>query len=202
MDFIGVTGPIASGKTSVCHTFSEMGALLIDADKMGHEFLEEPSNRIKLLEYFGEAVIRDDNTIDRERISQVVFSNQSALEWLENLTHPLLTEKICFRIKELRESGFPGAIILDAAMLPKWPTVITQLDYLILVQSPSWQRINRLVQDRGYPPEQIEKRMNSQGSIFDKITPQIDYIVKNNGDLLELKAKAVKVWLDIKHGGA
>ncbi len=200
MVLIGVTGPIASGKSSVCNTFCEMGAMLIDADKIGHEVLERPSIRIKLLEFFGDDVIRDDGCVDRERISQIVFSNPEALEWLERLSHPVLVEEILLRIRGLRESRFPGAIVLDAAMLPKWPEVLKQLDYLILLQSPNWQRSNRLVRERGFTQSQAELRMNSQESIFNSLTSQLDYIIKNNGDLQELRSKAMKVWLDIRHG--
>ena len=198
MILVGVTGPIASGKTAVCNIFCGMGALLIDADRMGHEALEEPSIKVKLLEYFGDDVIDGAGRINRERIAEIVFSNDEALEFLESLTHPLLIERVEKKISELKSSGFPGIVVIDAAMLPKWDRILKSLDYLVLVQSPRWQRANRLIQDRHYPPEQSENRMNAQDELFDKITPVIDYIIKNNGDLSELRAKTVKVWLDIK----
>jgi len=198
MILIGVTGPIASGKTAVCQTFTGMGALLIDLDKMGHEVLEEPSTKVKLIEFFGIDIVDDNGSVDRKRIADLVFPDEMVLERLEEITHPVLIERLQVRIKDLRDSGFPGIVVIDAAMLPKWPDVIDRLDYLVVVQSPKWQRTNRLVQDRGYPPEQAELRIKSQEALFGKIRSKIDYLIKNDGDLIELRTKAVKVWLDIK----
>ncbi|RKZ30949.1 dephospho-CoA kinase [bacterium] len=198
MLLIGVTGPIASGKSTVCKVFAELGAFVIDADKLGHEVLEEPSIKVELIEFFGDDVVNDDGTINRSRIASLVFSNERALRFLEKVTHRVLVERLSDRIDELRSSKFPGIVVLDAAMLPKWPVLQEKLDYLVLVESPRWQRANRLIQDRGLPQEQCDRRLDAQAPLFDKITSQIDYIVKNNGDLAELKAKAVKVWLDIK----
>lgn len=198
MILVGVTGPIASGKTTVCNIFREMGAILIDADKMGHEILEAPSTKTKLIEYFGEEVVKDDGSINRDRIGQIVFANDEALDRLERITHPVLIKKLLAEIQEMRSGGFPGVAVIDAAMLPLWDEILDQLDYLILVHSPKWQRANRLIQDRGMPQEQCEQRMDAQEALFEKITPQIDYIIKNNGDLMEIRGKAVKVWLDLK----
>lgn len=198
MILVGVTGPIASGKTTVCNIFKEMGALLIDADKMGHDALEEPSAKIKLIRYFGEEVIDEDGHVNRGRIAQIVFANKEALKVLEKITHPVLIKKLLDRIDEMRFSGFPGIAVIDAAMLPLWDEILEKLDYLVMVHSRKWQRANRLIQDRGMPQEQCEQRMDAQESLFERITPQIDYIIKNNGDLMEIRGKAVKVWLDIK----
>lgn len=198
MILVGVTGPIACGKTTVCNIFREMGAILIDADKMGHEVLEEPSIKIKMLDYFGEDVLGEDGKINRSRVADIVFSNDDALDKLNEITHPLLVKRLIASVDEMRSGGFPGIAVIDAAMLPYWPEILKQLDYLILVQSPKWQRANRLIQDRGMPQEHCERRMEVQEAIFDCITPQIDYIIKNNGDLMEIRGKAIKVWLDIK----
>jgi len=198
MILIGVTGPVACGKTTVCNVFREMGALLVDADKMGHEVLEEPSVKVKLIEYFGDDVVDDTGKIMRSRIAEIVFSNSEALSKLELFTHPLLVERLNKRIDDLLTSGFPGIVVIDAAMMPFWNSILEKLDYLVLVQSPKWQRSNRLIQDRGIPQEQCERRIAAQEALFDKITPQIDYILKNNGDLAELRGKAVKIWLDLK----
>ncbi len=198
MILVGVTGPIASGKTTVCNIFQEMGAILIDADKMGHDVLREPSVKTKLIAYFGSEVIDKDGEINRGRIAEIVFSNSDALRKLEQITHPILVKAIIEEIEDLKNSGFPGIAVIDAAMLPYWKDVLKRLNYLIVVQSPKWQRANRLIQDRGMPQEHCERRMEAQEAIFDSITPEIDYIIKNNGDLMEVRGKAVKVWLDIK----
>jgi len=198
MILVGVTGPIASGKTTVCNIFQEMGAILIDADRMGHEVLQEPSVKVKLIEYFGPEVVDKEGEVNRDRIAEIVFSNTDALRKLELITHPILVKSIMAEIDDLINGGFPGIAVIDAAMLPYWKDILKRLNYLILVQSPKWQRANRLIQDRGMPQEHCERRMEAQEAIFDSITPEIDYIIKNNGDLMEVRGKAVKVWLDIK----
>ncbi len=198
MILVGVTGPIASGKTTVCNIFREMGAILIDADKIGHEVLEEPSIKVKMLDYFGEEVLGEDGKVNRSRVADIVFSNDDALLKLNEITHPILVKRLIENIEEMRTSGFPGVAVVDAAMLPFWPEILKKLDYLVMVQSPKWQRANRLIQDRGMPQEHCEHRMEAQEAIFESVTPQIDYIIKNNGDLMEIRGKAVKVWLDIK----
>lgn len=197
MFLVGLTGAIASGKTTVAKMYKDMGAYHIDADKIGHNLLSQLSIKKKIVSTFGKEVLDEKGDIDRSKLGEIVFSNHENLEKLNSILEKSLTASIREKILELKESGYPGIVILEAALLPKWE-IVSIMDYIVLVEAPRWQRQNRLVRQRGMKQEEADKRINAQEEIFKKFYPSKVMVVKNNGDIQELKANAMKVWLDLK----
>jgi len=197
MYLVGITGPIASGKTSVAKMYKEMGAYLIDADKIGHQLLERPDIKKRIIEEFGDEILTEKGKIDREKLGAIVFSDISRLEALNDIIQKPLVDIIKEQILELQESGFPGIVVVDAALLPKWD-IVKLMDLVLVVDAPRWQRMNRLVRQRGLPQDEAERRIEVHEELFKEFFPKQTIVVKNNGDFMELRVQAMSAWLEIK----
>jgi len=197
MYLVGITGPIASGKTSVAKMYKEMGAYLIDADKIGHQLLERADIKKRIIEEFGDEILTEKGKIDREKLGAIVFSDISRLEALNDIIQKPLVDIIKEQILELQESGFPGIVVVDAALLPKWD-IVKLMDLVLVVDAPRWQRMNRLVRQRGLPQDEAERRIEVHEELFKEFFPKQTIVVKNNGDFMELRVQAMRAWLEIK----
>ncbi|MCD6098314.1 dephospho-CoA kinase [bacterium] len=205
MIVVGITGKIGTGKSTVAATFKDLGAQLLDADRIGKEALEKPDTKSQLVERFGDEILEEDGSISTEKIAEIVFHDDEARKYLEEITHPYIRRVIKEELSNLEAHRFPGLAVIDAALLPKWEDIMELLDYLILVDAPTWQRTNRLL-ERGYSRSDIEARISVQNEGFDKefasiLKRRVNFVIKNNGDLPVLRSKAVKVWHAIKRMG-
>lgn len=197
MYLVGITGMIASGKSTVAKLYKEMGAYLLDADKIGHQLLNNNTIKKRIIDTFGREVLDEKGAIDRKKLADIVFSNGEKLEQLNEITEKPITSILREKIMELQDAGFPGIIVIDAALLPKWE-LRKVMDVIVLVESPKWQLKNRLVRQRGYASDDAERRIKAQEKIFVDFHPQKSIVVKNNGDFLELRSNAMAVWMQIK----
>ena len=197
MFLVGITGPIAAGKTTVAKLYHEIGAYLLDADKIGHQLLEDPEIKQKIIETFGEEVLDAEGKIDRKKLGAIVFEDAEKLEKLNQIMEKPLVSALRERIIELDEYGYPGIVIVDAALLPKWD-LVKAMDLVVLIDAPRWQRLNRLVRQLGYTQEEAERRIEAQEEIFKNFHPKKAIVVKNNGDMFELKTNALSAWLQIR----
>ncbi|MFP4459895.1 MAG: dephospho-CoA kinase [Candidatus Zixiibacteriota bacterium] len=198
MTLVGVTGQTGAGKTTFCKVFRDIGAKVIDADKIGHKLHQEEGIKKQLVETFGEEILDVEGKINRKSLGSIVFENRKNREMLDEIMKKPLIDVIEARIFEIRDNGFPGIVVLDAALLPEWKKLHKLVDYTVLIEAPKWQRINRLEEKKGLEPEEAEKRIDALENLYDDFYPQIDYNVKNSGNIREFRAKVVKVWLDIK----
>src|SRR6185503_11256845 len=111
---IGVTGPMASGKTDVTRRFEERGARVLSGDALGWEVLAEPSVRKEIGALFGNSVLLDDGTVDRRALGRIVFKNASEMDRLNALVQPVLESRVRLA---LDSTGGEGVLVLDAALL-------------------------------------------------------------------------------------
>ncbi len=197
MYLVGITGLIASGKTSVAKLYKDMGAYLIDADRIGHKLLKEPAIKKRIVDAFGEGVLDGAGEIDRSQLAAVVFSSSENLEKLNSIMEKPLCARIRDIIVDFQKGGFPGVVVLDAALLPRWD-LAKAMDLIVIVEAPKWQLMNRLIRQRGLSQEDAERRIQAQEELFKTFHPRHSIIVKNNGDFAELKTNAMQAWLEIK----
>lgn len=197
MYLIGITGMIASGKTTVAKLYKEMGAYLLDADKLAHEKLKNSAIKKRVVEAFGKEILGESADINRTRVAEIVFSDSEKLEELNTIMEKPITSALRDRIMELQEGGFPGVVAVDAAMLPRW-NMVKAMDVIVLVEAPKWQLMNRLVRQRGLQQEDAERRIEAQENMFREFHPKQQLVVKNNGDFIELRTNAMQVWMEIK----
>ncbi len=197
MYLIGITGPIAVGKTTVAKLYKEMGAYLIDADNIGHKLLDMPDIKKQIVDIFGDGILGEGNKIDRSKLGKIVFESQEKIELLNAITEHHITSQVREKILELEDDGFPGILAIEAALLPKWE-LYKAMDLIILVDAPKWQRMNRLVRQRGLTQEDAEKRIAMQEDIFKNFHPKQALVVNNNGDFPEVHTNSMRAWLIIK----
>lgn len=161
MKVVGLTGGIGAGKSVAAERFREKGIPVINADEVAHKLIEPGGDAERaLIETFGDTILTD-GKIDRGKVAKRVFGNPEALETLNNITHPLVRQKLAEQLQSYAQSGRPVAII-EAALLGENGTLRDGIDGLILVECPEPERVRRLVEDRKMPEEEARRRIQSQ----------------------------------------
>ena len=186
---IGVAGIMGAGKSTVAKVFEEMGAELIDADRIGKEMLGDAGLRGEVVKAFGDGVIGAEGAIDAAKLGRAAFASPERARTLDRLTRKLLVEKIRARIGELSSSA--QVIVVDAALLPEWDAA-HWLDVLVVVDSPEARAIERVASGR-FSEAEARARMAHQFSRARK-AKAADVLIVNDGSLEELKEKARKVY--------
>lgn len=193
---IGLTGGIGSGKTTVSQTLTELGAVIIDADKVGHEAYQPGTNIWQeLVKTFGKQVLAADNTIDRKKLGAIVFGNPEELKRLNGIVHPRMFEMIKKRIEELRRKG-TKVVVLDAAILfeANWAPLVEEVWVVVADEAIV---VKRAVARTGLPEEQIRSRIRSQMSNEERIK-RANVVIPNNGNMEDLRQKVKELWGKLK----
>ncbi len=183
---IGVTGNSGTGKTLICNFFEQWGASIISADKIGWEVLREPKVTEEIKRTFGKRIAGEE-TINRKKISEIVFKNKEKLELFNSIVHPVLLE----RLKESIENCKEDIVVVDVALIVEWG-IQNWFDYLILIDSR--EEVKRLRLKRlGVPEDVISGRLNSQVKPS-KAKEFADFVIKNNGSVTEVRKKTREIW--------
>jgi len=201
MKTIGLIGGIASGKSAVSAALARRGAKVFDADKIGHQLLDEPEVRNELVERWGPDLLDESSRVDRKKIAARVFQNtdESAdeLKWLEELLHPLIRQRIEREIADIGRhwhlASAPSAIVIDAPLLLEsgWNEAC---DVIALVDCPREERLRRAL-DRGWTPEEFTRRELSQMPIEQK-RRWATHVIDNSGTLADLQTQVDQFWND------
>ncbi len=199
MIIIGVTGRIASGKSTVSRILAGLGAVIIDADLIAREIVEPGRPALATIrEEFGDRVIKQDGTLDRKALGLMVFSDSRALKRLNELTHPEIKRIVAERIRKAvqRWGGPPAAVVVDAAVLRE-AGLEHLVDVVWVVTADKDVQVERLVARNGYSMEEALRRIESQREANPSgITPpgpeRIE--IENNGSVDELERKVKALW--------
>lgn len=191
---IGVTGGIATGKSTVARFLSEYGAVVIDADEISQEIVE-PHSKVwqRLISQFGPDILWPDEFINRAKLAEIVFSDPVKLKLLNEITHPAVIDVVKQRLKEL-ESGAPKAVVIDVPLLIE-ADMQSMVDILVVVTAKENIQKERL-RDRGLNPDEALKRIKAQMSLSEK-AKLADYVIENNGTLAALKNKVEIFWKNL-----
>lgn len=195
---IGLTGGIVSGKSTVAKMFQKLGAKIIDADRIGHEVIlpNKPAWR-KLIKSFGKSILKEDLTIDRKKLGNLVFNDKKLLKKLNEITHPEIKKIIIKEINKFKDDNrlYNKIMIIDAPLIYE-----ASMDYLmekiILVQLNEKEQIKRLAIRNIFTREESLKRINSQIPNKEK-TEKADYIINNNNSVEKTKEQVIKIWQEI-----
>jgi dephospho-CoA kinase len=195
---VGLTGGIASGKSLVAGRLAELGVPVVDADLLAREIVEpeEPAWQ-DILREFGDAVIREDRTLDRQALGALVFADDNARKKLEAITHPRIAQRLMQRAAEFREAGRPW-IVYDAALLVE-NGAQNWLDALIVVSVDPEVQIERLMQRDQLSRDQARQRIDAQMPLAAKIEVA-DYVIDNNGSQDDTLAQVDRVFEKIQQG--
>ncbi len=181
---IGLTGPIASGKSEVARILRRHGARVIDADGVGHALLAPQSDAWKeIVRAFGSAVLHPGGTINRKKLGAIVFADRKKLRTLDRIMHPRIKKAIAQRVRELKaENGRP--IVVNAAVL-KEIGLLPLVDEVWTVIAAKGKRLKRLMK-KGLSKDKALKRISSQGpdSAYLRIA---DRVIRNDGTFRALK---------------
>ncbi len=190
---LGIAGGLAGGKSTVAGLLARRGAVVIDADRIGHEVLERAEVRAALSSAFGREVLDEEGRVDRGRLADAVFGDAERVEKLNSIVHPPILEEIRERVEEIKRLQEAPLIVLDAALLVETGLDTELCEALLYVDTPQEVRRERARSGRRMEPGQFEKRGLAQMPPEEK-RKLADYVVTNSGSLEELDAQLSKLW--------
>lgn len=192
---IAVTGNIASGKSLVAELFHERGCALIVADKVAHAlYAASPALVREVAHAFGDEVLRQDGTLDRDRLGAKVFGNPESLQKLNRIVHPHLLTALREEISSARK--VMNRVVVDAALIVEWG-IAGEFDHVVLVTAPEPLRLERLMARTGMNREDAEARIRSQMPEGEK-RKSAGFVIENLGTEAELREKVDAVWEAIR----
>jgi len=193
---VGLTGGIGSGKSTVAAMFSKRGAYVIDYDKLAHYVVEPDKPAWKdIVEFFGESVLKEDRTLDRPRLGEIVFADKDKRKKLESFIYPRLAEEYSNSISKILEKDHDAIIIADVPLLFE-TGMQNMFEKIILVYATREQQLSRAVERGGLDKENALRRLEAQMPLDEKIT-RSDYVIHNTNSLAATETEVQKVWEDL-----
>jgi dephospho-CoA kinase len=191
---IGLTGGIGSGKSTVSMLLAELGAPIVDADKVGHAiYAPDGPAYPDMIAAFGVGILAPDRTIDRKKLGPIVFADPAALKRLNSIVHPKMFARMREMVDAMRTGGERKPIVIEAAILieANWQPLFNEIWLVVASRERVIERVER---DRGLKPEQTEARIKAQLSDDDR-RKYATTVVTNNGTIDELRTKVGDLWL-------
>jgi len=178
---VGITGGIGSGKSAVTRCFEQRGITVVDADVVARLIVEPGTPALAAIAtHFGNAILQPDGSLDRAALRNRVFSNDDERRWLEQLTHPLIGEKI---LEQINASRSPYTILGSPLLLDTSQKAL--VDYVVVVDVPETMQLQRTMQRDGNDEAQVRRIMAAQMSRADRLE-RADIVIDNSGSLEEL----------------
>lgn len=195
MIVIGLTGNIGTGKTTVSQILAKHGAVVIDADKLGHELLKSYTQTWQeLVLTFGKSILKPDDEIDRRQLAEIVFNDPKVLARLNQILHPRMYQIAKERIEGWRRQG-AKVVVLEAPLLieASWISLVNQI---WVTTAPEAVMVERLKKYKGLDEAQVLSRLHSQLPQEEKVR-QADEVINTDCSLAELEAEVAKLWQKI-----
>jgi len=193
----GLTGGIASGKSTVARFLEALGAKVIDADRVGHELLQ-PSNPVhhQVVSHFGQEILKPGGEIDRERLGSIVFTDPQRLSELNSIVHPSLIARVGELTRALHARLPREVILVDAALIYEAGVADRFAEILVAWCRPE-QQIERLMAKTGLSRQDALRRLASQIPVEEK-RRRADYEIDCSGSLEETRRQAEALYPEIK----
>jgi dephospho-CoA kinase len=198
MRLIGLTGGIASGKSTVAKRFVDHGAVLVDADVLAREVVEPGTKGLAQIEReFGPSVISSDGSLNRPALGAIIFADADRREALNAITHPAIWK----RGKELfaaAEADDPDVVVIyDVPLLAEAAADRPmKFDLVVVVQADIEKRIDRMVELRGMSRSEAEGRLRAQASDADRLK-FADVVIDSNGSLEHTLEQVDSLWAEL-----
>lgn len=194
MKVIGLTGGIGSGKSIVSQFLAELGVVIIDADKVGHEALK-PDTELwrEVVAAFGRQILTPSGEIDRKKLGWIVFGNPEALARLNQIMHPWIYALVKAEIEEYRRQGVK-VVVLEAPLLLEAgrPSLVDEVDEVWVTAAPESTVLKRL-KKVGLSEQESLARIRSQLSSEERVR-HADVVIDTDCSLDELKQKVKELW--------
>ena len=191
---IGLTGNIATGKSTILNYLIEKCAGIIDADKLGHRVIEPGGPAYDaVIRAFGKAILQEDGSVDRKKLGNIVFSNPLDLGRLEKIVHP----KIFELGKEVIAENESPVIVLEAIKLLEAGLMSTLCDEIWVVTSSFATQLRRLLDTRKMEESEALRMIKLQPPQAAKVN-QADRVIENDGTLVDLHLQLDAIWEDLR----
>ena len=199
MLIVGLTGGIASGKSLVARVFKDLGAHVIDADRIVHELLA-PGQQAweEVLSYFGSAIQLPDKSIDRRKLGEIVFNDPDKRQWLNHCLHPRVFEVYTTQVKHIGARQPDAVVVLDAALLIE-TGYDRKMDKVVVVYADEECQLRRLMERDRFSREQAMARIRSQMPLSEKRL-RADYVIDNCGNREDTEQQAKQVFSRLREG--
>ena len=196
MKVIGLTGGIASGKSTVAALLHARGAMIVDADQIAREIVQPGQDAWReIVDSFGTGILHPDKSLDRDKLRKIIFASEQARKQLQSIMHPRIRSLAQERIAQLAAQG-AEIVIYEAPLLfengvHEWlrPVIVVACDI-------ETQRSRLATRDR-LSAEEIQRHLDAQMPLAEKLQ-LADYVIDNSGDLEELKNKVETLWDEIR----
>ena len=190
---VGLTGGIATGKSTVAEVFRRLGSVIIDADVLARAVVVpgEPAYD-EIVATFGRGILRPDGLLDRQKLGAIVFAAPDAKKRLEAITHPRIRERFARTLAELEARDFAGLVIFDAPVMIESGNS-TAMDRLVVVVTDATTQAQRLTARDALGAAAAEQRMRSQMPVAEK-AKLADYVIDNSGARETTIAEARRVY--------
>ena len=194
---VGLTGGIASGKSTVAEMLRQLGAVVIDTDQIAREVVQPGSPALQSLrERYGESILDDDGSLRREQLGEIVFASPAEKEWLEQLLHPLIKARADELAQQASEQG-TAVVVFDVPLLLEsgWDK---NVDQVWVVHVPPAVQRQRLTLRDGFSESAVSARLAAQWPI-DKKAQQADLVIDNAGTLDQTRRQVETAWQAVRH---
>lgn len=192
MFLIGLTGGIASGKSTVASLLQKKGARVIDADEVAREVVLPGTPGLEaVVKEFGSGILNADNSLARHTLGQIVFDDAEKRQKLEAILHPLISK----RTKELISASDAQVVVYAVPLLVE-AKVQYPFDMVVTVEAGEDNQIQRLISTRGLSEQEANKRISSQASAKQRIN-RADVVIDSSGPIENLTPQVEKLWAEI-----
>lgn len=184
---IGLTGGIATGKSTVSNIFKEKGITVIDADIEARiAVMKNSPAYLEIVEQFGADILLPDGEIDRQKLGAIIFSNPASRQKLNTITHPRIRQQMLAK-KEAAIANKDRIVVLDIPLLYE-SNLQTIVDKVLVVTTKPELQLERLIERNGYSEEEALQRIHAQMPLAEK-EKLANVVIMNNGSLEELRTK-------------
>jgi dephospho-CoA kinase len=194
---VGLTGGVASGKSTVSAVLRDLGAVVVDADALAREVVEPGTPGLAaVVTAFGREVLADDGSLDRARLGAVVFADPSRRKALEAIIHPLVRA----RAAQIEAAAPSGAVVVHDIPLLVETGQEESFDAVIVVDVPDDVQVERAARERGWSPEEARSRIAAQAS-REQRRAVATYVVDNSGTTEDLRQRVAEVFAALVRTG-
>jgi dephospho-CoA kinase len=186
---VGLTGGVASGKSTVSALLRELGAVVIDSDVLAREVVEPGTPGLAaVVEEFGETVLAEDGHLDRAALGSLVFGDEASRRRLEGILHPLIRA----RAAEIEAGAGPGALVVHDIPLLVETGQADRFDAVVVVDVPVETQVERMVRDRGWSTEDARSRVAAQAD-REQRRAVATHVIDNTGTHDDLRERVTEV---------
>ena len=193
----GLTGGVASGKSTVARMFEELGAKIIDADKIGHELLRAPLPTYReIVTCFGKEILDTSAEIDRRRLGAMVFADLEKLRQLNAILHPRIIERVDALAAQYHAQDPRAVVFVDAALIYE-AGISGRFSKILVAWCRPEQQIERLMRKSGASKQDAEQRIRAQMSVEEK-RQRADYVIDCSGSKEDTRRQVAALYPELQ----